>query len=300
MAREAIGRGPTVPKKKGKKRPVYLGGNVPVEKTKPPKGASFLGRRPSLVPNISPEVIAKEATEEGARSLAELTKSYNPLFATLAKQQRGQINELSSKLDNQYTQDARQALGASMASAGTMEDMASEELALGRSLSPEQLRQATQSARQAFSARGLGTGLGSAAAELLSRDAFASQRERERRTFASGLLESSGTMRQRGAAILPEIDPYSRAMNPGLALGQSAQQFGLNTAGNQFGRGMELFGGASTFNVNRMDNLRTNWMDNAAGVMGANRQAGATKAAANAAKPKWYETALGAVSNIFG
>jgi hypothetical protein len=166
-------------------------------------------------------------------------------------------------------------------------------------MSPEQLRQATQSARQAFSARGLGTGLGAASAELLNRDAYASQREQQRRAFASNLLDAAGAMRQRGAALFPTIDPYARAIDGGLALGQSAQQFGLNTAGTQFGRGMELFGGASTFNVNRMDNLRTNWMDNSAAVTGANRQASATQAAANAAKPKWYETAFSAIGNIF-
>jgi hypothetical protein len=311
-------------KPKAKSQPAYLGGKVTYETTrekvldkngKPKKDkngnfvyktvpvkdsqAKFLGGKPALMENISPSTIATQSSAAGAKSLGDLTKAYTPLFDTLARQQRGEIDTLAGQLNNQYTQDARQSLGASLASAGTMEQMAADELALGRSMSPEQLRQATQSARQAFSARGLGTGLGAASAELLNRDAFASQRERERRTFASGLLESSGAMRQRGAGMLAELDPYARAINPGLALGQSAQQYGLNTAGNQFGGAMDLFGGASTFNVNRMDNLRTNWMDNAAAIRGANTQASATRAAANAAKPKWYETAIGAVSGIF-
>jgi hypothetical protein len=302
-------------KPKAKPQPAYLGGKVAYETTrkkvlgkngKPKKDkngnfiyervpvrdkqAGFLGARPALTENISPSTLAAQGSAAGAKSLGDLTKAYTPLFNTLARQQRGEIDTLAGQLDNQYTQDARQSLGASLASAGTMEQMAADELALGRSMSPEQMRQATQSARQAFSARGLGTGLGAASAELLNRDAFASQRERERRTFASGLLDSSGAMRQRGAGMLAELDPYSRAINPGLALGQSAQQYGLNTAGNQFGGAMDLFGGASTFNVNRMDNLRTNWMDNAAAIRGANKQADATRYAANAAKPTVFET----------
>lgn len=63
---------------------------------------------------------------------------------------------------------------------------AQDELALGRSLSPEQMRDATQSARQAFAARGIVTGNAAAGAELLNRDRFATQRQNERRTFALG------------------------------------------------------------------------------------------------------------------
>lgn len=339
------------PKPPGKWRPAYLGGKVQTDKVKPPKGGKFLGARPALIPNINPNRIGAEASREGARSLTALTDAYRPLFDTLAGQQRGQIDALAGRLDNQYTADARTAIGGSLTDAQRMTGLGrslanqaafgfrtsgptsieqelyrqgQSELALGRSLSPEQLREATQSARQAFAARGLGTSMGAAGAELLNRDRYATERQAQRRQFAAGanqmreenvmarrdaagrlgalgggLMESAGTMRQRGGAMMADIDPYARALTPGMALGQSAQQFGLNTAGTQFGRGMELFGGASTFNVNRMDNLRTNWMDNAAAVMGANRQASATRAAANAAKPSTFETIVGGISNIF-
>jgi len=289
--RPAPTRGPALPS--------YLaGGAVPMDKDTI-QSAPELGRRPSLMPNISAPAISRGSSQEARIGLGQLMASYGPVFNQLAQQQRGQINALAGGLDNENTQQALGALRASMDSAGTMERMAGEELALGRSLSPEQLREATQSARGAFAARGLGTSMGSSAAEILNRDAYASGREQQRRTFASNLLDSSGAMRQRGAALFPQIDPFARAIQPGLALGQSAQQFGLNTAGSQFNNMLELFAKTGSFNVNRGDNLRTNFLNNAAAIRGANMTAQGARDAANAAKPQWWETALGAVSKIF-
>ena len=338
--------------------PRYLGGAVPTDDASPPRNAKFLGDRPALVENIDPAIIGQLSGTEGARSLGALETAFTPFFNTLAQQQRDQINSLSSQLNNQYTADARSAATASLAdsqaaaAAGQMlANQAAQamqasgpteieqetyrqglaELGLGRSLSPEQMRDAQQSARQAFAARGLGTGLGAASAELLNRDRFASQREAERRQFASAanqmreqntmarrqgggqlaslggnLLGQSAASRQRGGLMMTEIDPFARAIAPAMALGQSAQQFGLNTAGNQFNRALDLFGGASSFNVNRMDNLRTNWMDNTAAIRGANIQANAQAqaaqaqaAATRAARPTWWETTLASGNRLF-
>lgn len=265
--------------------------------SKPPAGGEFLGKRPSLLPNLSAPEIANQSSAYGRQSLAQIRAAYAPFFEQLAAQQRGQIGALAKNLNNQYTQEALGALGSSMQSAGTMERMAGEELALGRSLSPEQQREATQSARGAFAARGLGTSMGSAAAEILNRDRYATQREQERRGFASRLLDASGAMRQRGAALYPQIDPYERAMRPGLALGQSAMQFGLGTTSDQFGRMLETFANVGSFNINRGDNLRTNWMDNTAAITGANRSADAAR---DANKKEWWEPIVDIGGAIFG
>jgi hypothetical protein len=79
---------------------------------------------------------------------------------------------------------------------GQLEGQASNDLALGRSLSAEQSRDATQSARAAASARGLGLGQSAMAAELLNRDRFATQREAERRGFASNVAQQGVGIRQ--------------------------------------------------------------------------------------------------------
>lgn len=79
---------------------------------------------------------------------------------------------------------------------GQLESQASNDLALGRSLSAEQEREAAQSARAGMAARGLGVGTSAVAAEMLNRDRFAAQREAERRAFASGVLNQATGVRQ--------------------------------------------------------------------------------------------------------
>jgi len=78
---------------------------------------------------------------------------------------------------------------------GQLEGQASNDLALGRSLSAEQSRDAIQSSRAASSARGLGLGQSAMAAELLNRDRFATARENERRTFAGNVLGQGTALR---------------------------------------------------------------------------------------------------------
>lgn len=68
-----------------------------------------------------------------------------------------------------------------------LEKQAMAELSLGRSLSPEQERAATQSARLAYAARGLQDSGASLAAEVLNRDSYAGAREAGRRTFAANV-----------------------------------------------------------------------------------------------------------------
>lgn len=311
-------------------------------------GARELGPRPSTAPLLSAPQIQRGADAAGAKSLGNLRDAYRPLFNELAKQQRGQIDALADNLDNRYTRDARNAVMGSLGDAGQMGALGTTlanqarqgfatagpteieqelyrqgqaELALGRSLSPEQMREATQSARQAFSARGLGTSMGSAAAELLNRDRYATEREAQRRQFAAGanqmreenvlarrdsagrlgalsgdLLSNAGRTRQLGATLLTEIDPYARAMTPGLSLGQSASQLGLNTAGGQFGSMLNLYGNTGTFNINRMADDLYNFRDNAAAIRGANTTAQATR---DASRKGPFDYVAGIVGSIF-
>ena len=79
---------------------------------------------------------------------------------------------------------------------GQLRDSASNDLALGRSLSAEQERDAIQSARAGAAARGLGVGNSALAAEMLNRDRFATQRENERRAFAGNVLNQGTGLQQ--------------------------------------------------------------------------------------------------------
>jgi hypothetical protein len=64
---------------------------------------------------------------------------------------------------------------------------AQSDLALGRSLSPEEIRQATQQARVSTAATGFAGSAPGTFAEVLNRDQFATAREAQRRAFAQGV-----------------------------------------------------------------------------------------------------------------
>lgn len=288
-----------------------------------------------------------------------------PQVIGIGDQYMGQIGGLGTMLGDQ----ARQAF----ATAGPTEIEAElyrqgqNELALGRSLSPEQMREATQSARQGMAARGMATGQAALGAELLNRDRFASQREAQRRAFAAdannlreknmmdrregagrlaeaggrtmdlagrmgmagrelagnlydtagrvrmtgrqiggALLGDAGRLRLDGARTTADLDPFARAMTPGLSLGQTASGMGLDTIGQSYGNMLDLFANTGSFNVNRGDSLYNSWLNNATAIKTGQTAASAQTNAANisagatrAARPTWWETALGAVGKIF-
>ena len=121
-----------------------------------------------------------------------------------------------------------------------------EELALGRSLSPEQVREATQAARQGLAARGLATGTAALGAELLNRDRYATQRQEQRRSFAAdanNLREQNVIARRESAGGLAEAG--GRVMDTAGRMGLSGRQIGGNlysTGADTAMRGMSLGG----------------------------------------------------------
>ena len=70
---------------------------------------------------------------------------------------------------------------------GRLMDEAMRKMDQGGQLSPEAQREAVQSARQGFAARGMATGSAALGAELLNRDRFSRQREFENLGFAQGV-----------------------------------------------------------------------------------------------------------------
>ena len=331
----------------------------------------------------------------------------------------GQIGGVGTMLANQ----ARQGFATSGPTEIEAElyRQGQEELAMGRSLSPEQLREATQSARQGMAARGMATGQAALGAELLNRDRYATQRETERRGFAAdanqlreenvmgrrdaagrmaeaggrtldaagrigmagrelagnlydtagrmrlagtdlggrlldsagqmrmdgrgaagrlydaggrmrmlgtttagdlrglgaetamrgqslggSLLADSGRLRQTGAGMIADLDPFQRSLQAGLQLGQSSSGMGLDAVGQGYGNMLDLFANTGSFNINRNDSNANSWINNATAIKTGNmaadssRQAAQiTAAATRAAKPKWYETTLDAIGGLF-
>jgi hypothetical protein len=136
----------------------------------------------------------------------------------------------------------QEAVGGGLS--GQLRAQAQNDLALGRSLSAEQSRDAIQSARSGAASRGMATGNSALAAELLNRDRFATARENERRTFASGVLNQSTGIQQTanqayaqrqdanaGRALQADTTNQSVAQARAMQNAQFAQQ--ANLADNQ-------------------------------------------------------------------
>jgi hypothetical protein len=182
-----------------------------------------------------------------------------------------------------------------------LQRQASNELQLGRSLSPEQQRQATQQARAGMAARGLGTGTGALAAEILNREAYASQREAERRNFAGStnqmlvgnrqnrigtvgtILGQSANTRMNQANLRSSlaganitIDPYARAMNPALGMGASTLGNSGQMIGNTYNSANQMAGNVAGFNANMLDTRYNNFMKDKAALKAAQIVGGAS------------------------
>jgi hypothetical protein len=185
-----------------------------------------------------------------------------------------------------------------------LQRQATSELQLGRSLSPEQERQAAQQARAGMSARGLGVGTGALAAEILNRDAYASQREADRRNFAGStnqmlvgnranrigmvgtILGQSANTRQNQANLRTAlaganltVDPYARALAPGAGMGSTTLGQSGQMIGNTYNTATQMAGNVASFNANMLDSRYNSYQNNRAALQGAAMQAGATAGA---------------------
>jgi hypothetical protein len=239
----------------------------------------------------------KAAVKQIREEYKQLIKNY-PKLENLSF---GTVDRIAGRLNNQATRDAQSAVSRAMglvrdedADPTSIEqrlyDDTERDLALGRSLSPEQERAAQQSARGAFAARGLGTSLGSAAAEILSRDASATQREAERRAAAAeannlltgNVMSRRGAMANNlyaGAGNLLSLDPQNRALGIGLQSAQNQQGMMMNQIGNAFSGANQMAGNVSSFNANLIQSRANSQLNNWAAMEGARMGAGASQQA---------------------
>lgn len=226
--------------------------------------------------------VAKAQSEEQEASIKRLYPEYTKLqFAT--------ADQLAGRLDNEYLGKTRGVIDEELTAAsspnaieGELQRQAEEELALGRSLTPEQMRDATQSARAAFAARGLGTSAGSSAAEILNRDAYGQQRLDARRGFAAGVNQMDLARRQRRlglAGAYTELDPFRQAIGPAFGLGAQTLSNTTQQVNSIFGGSLQQAGNVESFNTNMAMNRYNSVMNNNAALQGAGMQAGATSQA---------------------
>lgn len=252
------------------------------------------GGRPSAPPPqpvppapapIDYDRMANASIRVAREQIAAEEEAVKRLYPEYIRMQFGTADELSRRLDNDYLARTRGVIGEELAAASApnaiearLQQDAEAELALGRSLSPEQQREATQSARAAMAARGLAASNAGTAAEILNRDAYATARQDQRRAFASGVNQMDLARRQRRiglAGAYGDLDPFRQGMGPAFGLGMQTLSTTAGQAGNTFGRSMQMAGGIETFNTNMAASNRNAILNNNAALQAASMQSGA-------------------------
>ena len=207
-------------------------------------------------------------------------KSAYPEFEKL---QLGTIDKVAANLDNESYREAKAGLDSvdprNNAISKQLNTSALSDLQLGRSLSPEQERAATQQARAGYAARGLGAGTGAMAAEVLNRDAYATQREAQRRTFAGAVMADTNQAALNVAGQRMNYDPYQRAFAPGASFGQGITGQTSGMLGQAYGNALNTVGNVDTFNTNMLETRRNSALNNNASMQGAYMNAQAQQGA---------------------
>ena len=255
-------------------------------------GAPSMPAQQPLPPEPKPidyDKMAAASIRVAKAQSAEQEAMIKRLYPEYTKLQFQTADQLAGKLDNEYLKRTRGVVGEELTAASTpnaiearlMQD-AESELALGRSLSPEQMREATQSARAAFAARGMATGNAAAGAELLNRDAYATARQDQRRGFAAGVNQMDLARRQRRvglAGAYGDLDPFRQAIGPAFQLGTNTLSNTTQQVNSIFGGSLQQAGNVESFNTNMAMNRYNSVMNNNASLQSAGMQAGATSQA---------------------
>lgn len=211
------------------------------------------------------------------------------IYPEYIRMQFGTADQLAGKLDNDYLRQSRSIIRDELGAASSptaieaeLQRQAQQELALGRALTPEQERQAQQSARAAFASRGLATGNAALGAEILNRDAYGQQRQDARRAFAfdANALDMARRQRRIGlGGMLLETDPYRQALGPAFGLGGDTLRTSQGQVSNIFGNSLQQAGNVASFNTNMAMSQHLGALNNNAALQGAAMQTGATKQA---------------------
>jgi hypothetical protein len=308
---------------------------------------------------IDYKALMASANEQARAAVDQQFKSQIKYYPQMEKLQLGTVAKIGGNLDNAYTRQAKGVLdttlqqgataladtgnrinalgdlsgavaldaqGRALAGANSIEqnlyDNAASDLALGRSLNAEEARNASQAARGAFAARGLGVGSGAAAAEILNRAAAADARYQQRlanaqaanqtreqgiqgrQSAALGMLGNTANIYGQGggayqnaaqlgfggANALVNLDPYQRALGTGVQLGSGILANNGQMIGNTYNQALGMAGNVASFNTNMQASMYNSALNNNA-AMGA---------ASTAANGQLLGAGIGAVGSIGG
>jgi len=240
---------------------------------------------------IDYDKMAEASIRVAKESLAAEEEAVKRLYPQYIGMQFDTADKLSKNLDNQYLGRVRGVVDEELAASSApnaieaeLQRQAETELALGRSLTPEQERAATQQARAGMAARGLGAGTGALAAEVLNRDAYASARQADRRAFAGQANQIDLARRQRRtglAGLYGDLDPYRAAIGPAFGLGSTTLGQTSGQVRDIYGGSLAMAGNVESFNTNMAASNRNTILNNNASLQSAYMGAQASQNAAN-------------------
>jgi hypothetical protein len=243
-------------------------------------GTTYNVPQPAAPTPIDYDRMYAAARKYGKLSLQDQSEELRKLYPQMTALQFATADQMAGKMRSAYLSQYQNTLQSEMDAArkpsaieAELQRQATEELAMGRSLTPEQERAAQQSSRSAFAARGMGTSAGSAAAEILNRDSMAQQRLDQRRQFAFGANQLDLARRQRLLGLsggYAEADPYRQGMTAAFGLGKSTLDSSTNTVGNAFNNALGSIGSTETFNRNMQGSMYNTWQNNNAAIQAAN------------------------------
>jgi hypothetical protein len=100
-------------------------------------------------------------------------------------------------------------------------------------------------------------------------------------SLGGSLLADSARLRQTGAGMVADLDPFQRALQGGLQLGQSSSGMGLDAVGQGYGNMLDLYANTGSFNINRNDSFFNSWINNATAVKTGQMAADSSRQSAN-------------------
>lgn len=177
------------------------------------------------------------------KSMMDIYGEMTPAAAKLSQQQLDYMSPVMGNMAMTAQDIYRRSLGPQASGLlGTMQQQASSELGLGRSLSQQEQTYAQQSARAAMQARGLQGGNQAVAAEVLNNYNLGTQREAQRRAYAQGVY---------GLSEASAANAYNQYGNPLMQMiGATSPAALLNASGNMMqGLGPQLFNPESSYNA---------------------------------------------------
>jgi hypothetical protein len=249
------------------------------------------------------------AAKYGSQMYKDQLAAQIAAYPKLEALQLGTVSKIAGNLNNDYTQEAKGVIDQTYQSGANAlidtgnrinaqgdqasilsklaGDRATSELALGTALNPEEERAASQQASSAYSARGLGTGAGAAAADLLNRYQFGQQRYQQRLANAGaaqgmmgntanlygqagGAYQNAANLGFAGANALVNLDPYQRALGQGIQLGSGIQGNSGQMIGNAYNGALDAAGNIASFNTNMQASMYNSALNNNAARSAAN------------------------------